>query len=167
MNEIERSFTVSGKNMKCSIRDYSHFSEENFLHDLSQIDWQTLISEREANVNKLFSVLYTRLNKVVNKHAPFKPISKRKMKDMSKSWITKGLRKSIKTKNKLFNQGNKAAYIFYRNRILTLTRLSKKLYFHNYFEDNINNAKRMWDGINSLINRKKKYLKIQSITQTF
>ena len=27
---------------------------------------------------------------------------------------------------------------------------------HSYFEDNINNTKRIWDGINSLINRKKK-----------
>ena len=35
-----------------------------FFHDLSQIDWQTLISEREPNVDKLFSVLYAMLNKV-------------------------------------------------------------------------------------------------------
>lgn len=61
---IVRSLTVIGKNVKCSFRDYSHFSEENFLHNLSQIDWQTLISEREPNVDKLFSVLYATLNKV-------------------------------------------------------------------------------------------------------
>ena len=61
---IERSLTVIGKNVKCSFRDYSHISEENFLHDLSPIDWQTLISEREPNVDKLFPVLYTTLNKV-------------------------------------------------------------------------------------------------------
>ena len=28
--------------------------------------------------------------------------------------------------------------------------------YHSYFEDNINNTKRIWDDINSLINRKKK-----------
>ena len=81
--------------MKCSIRDNSHFSEENFLHDLLQIDWQTLISEREPNVDKLFSVLYTTLNKVINKHAPFKTISKRKMKEMSKPGITNGIFMSL------------------------------------------------------------------------
>ena len=43
---IERSLTVIGKNVKCCFRDYSHISEQNFLHDLSQIDWETLISER-------------------------------------------------------------------------------------------------------------------------
>ena len=36
---ILHSLTVIDKNVKCSIRDYSHFSEENVLHDLSQIDW--------------------------------------------------------------------------------------------------------------------------------
>ena len=65
-----RSLTVIGKNVKCSIRDYSHFSEDNFfLHDLLLIDWQTLIFERKPDVDKLFSVLYTTLNKAVNKHA--------------------------------------------------------------------------------------------------
>ena len=51
------------------------------------------------------------------------------------------IRKSIKTKNKLFNEGNKGLYKFYRNKILFLTRLRKKIYFHSYFEDNINNPK--------------------------
>ena len=62
---IVRSLTVIGKNVKCSFRDYSHFSVEIFfLHDLSQIDRHTLISQREPNVDKLFSALYTTLNKV-------------------------------------------------------------------------------------------------------
>ena len=61
---IVRSLTVIGKNEKCSFCYYSHIPGENFLHDLSQIDRQTLISEGEPNVDKLFSVLYTTLNKV-------------------------------------------------------------------------------------------------------
>ena len=51
---IVHSLTVIGKNVKCSF-----LSEENF-----EIDWQTLITEREPNVDKLFSVLYATLNKV-------------------------------------------------------------------------------------------------------
>ena len=37
-----------------------------------------------------------------------------------------------------------------------LTRLSKKLYYHNYFETNLHNMKKTWEGINNLINRNKK-----------
>ena len=98
---------------------------------------------------------------------------------MSKPWITNGLRKSIKTKNKLFNEGYKGLYKFYRNKILFLTRLSKKLYFHSYFEDNINNPKKCGMALTDLLIRKRKiesqlvqlgvmtinYLKTQSITQ--
>ena len=47
-----------------------------------------------------------------------------------------------------------------RNKISTLTRLSKKIYFHNYFQNNTNNLKRTWEGINDLINRKKKNSKV-------
>ena len=52
--------------------------------------------------------------------------------------------------------GDRNLYKFYRNKILTLTRGSKKVYFHNYFQENLNNMKKTWEGVNSLINRKKK-----------
>ena len=39
-------------------------------------------------------------------------------------------------------------------------RLSKKLYFHNYFQGNTNNLKRTWQGINDLIHRKTKHTKV-------
>lgn len=44
----------------------------------------------------------------------------------------------------------------YRNKLLSLTHLSKKLYYHAYFEDNLNNMKRTWESINQLISPKKK-----------
>ena len=52
--------------------------------------------------------------------------------------------------------GDRNLYKFYRNKILTLTRGSRKVYFHNYFQENLNNMKKTWEGVNSLINRKKK-----------
>jgi hypothetical protein len=43
------------------------------------------------------------------------------------------------------------------DRSLTiLTRLSKKAYYTKYFEDNLFNTKKTWEGINNLINRKRK-----------
>ena len=50
-------------------------------------------------------------------------------------------------------------YKLYRNKISSLIRLSKKKYFH-YFEVNICNIKKIWDGINNIINRKQKKAKI-------
>ena len=71
------------------------------------------------------------------------------MKRLSKPWITKSIRQSIKTKNKLLALGDRDLdrYKLYRNRILNLTRLGKKLYFHSFFSDNIKNIKNTWQGI--------------------
>ena len=106
-----------------------------------------------------FSILYNIVNKVLDKHAPYKTLSQRRVKQMQKPWITHGLRKSIKVKNCLFYSGNKAQYKIYINKILTLSCLSKKLYYHNYFSQNLTNMKNTWAGINSLINNKRKDLK--------
>ena len=43
-----------------------------------------------------------------------------------------------------------------RNKITTLIRLSKKQYFHNYFQWNIFSMKKTWAGISELINRGRK-----------
>jgi hypothetical protein len=55
-----------------------------------------------GNVDKLFNAFYDKVTKLINKHAPVKPISKRMIKRSSKPWITKGIRRSINIKSKLF-----------------------------------------------------------------
>ena len=50
------------------------------------------------------------LNKVVQKHVLLKVVSKRKVKQLAKRWITKGIRRSIKIKNRLYKTGNCSEY---------------------------------------------------------
>ena len=40
-----------------------------------------------------------------------------------------------------------ACYKLYRNKVLMLTRISKKTYFHKYFEENLTKIKKTWDDI--------------------
>ena len=143
---------------KMLLRDFSNYSEAKFLNELSQLDLTGAVSGLN-DVNKSFSVFYNKLNKLLNRHAPFKPISKRKKKKLLKPWVTKGIRKSIKIKNDLYCSGDTAAYKLYRNKVLMLTRISKKMYFHKYFEEIFTNAKKMWEDINSLLGRKNKVRK--------
>ena len=79
-----------------------------------------------VDVNNLFSSFYNKFNKLVNKHAPMKTISNRKAKQLSKPWITQGLRTSIKIKNKLYASGGVSKYKTYRNKICSLTCISKQ-----------------------------------------
>ena len=94
----------------------------------------------------------------MNIHAPLKPVSKWKLKRLSKPWITKGLRTSIRIKNRLFYTNKNDSYRLYRNKI-TLIRISKQQYYHRDFYTNISNMKQTWIGINELINHGKKKMK--------
>ena len=156
---IFKSKMEKTKPVKTKRRDFSKFSKTSFLNDLGQVDWDSLISRSGNDIDNLFSSFYKKLNKIVNKHAPIKQISRRQAKQLTKPWITRGIRASIKIKNKLFASGQEERYKYYRNKICRLTRISKRNYFNNYFNDNLTNMKKMWSGINGLLNRKGKNTK--------
>ena len=59
-------------------------------------------------------------------------------------------------KNNLYYSGDKELYKIYRNKILTLSRQSKQLYYYAYFNENLRNMKKIWAALNLLINRTKK-----------
>ena len=49
---------------------------------------------------------------------------------------------------------------------LALTRISKRQFYLNYFNDNLSNMRKTWEGINNLLNRnKKKPVRINAIKQ--
>ena len=105
----------------------------------------------------IFSSFYSKYNKVINKHVLIKQISRRQLKRLSKPWITQGIRALIKTKNKLFASGDdQTKYKFHRNKINHLIRISKRGYFHDYFEKILQNMKKTWEALNNLLNRKTK-----------
>ena len=156
---ILKSMRDKVKKNKSKVRDFSRFSRDSFNADLSNVDWNALLDKKSCDVDNLFSSFYNKINKLINKHAPMKTISNRKAKQLSKPWITKGIRTSIKVKNKLYASGDTANYKTYRNKISTLTRLSKQQYYSKFFNDNLTNMKKTWEGINNVLARKPKNTK--------
>ena len=153
---VSHTFFKKLKSKKQKRRDFSGFSVNSFNSELSEalLNQNNFVDQFVVDIT--FSNFYNTLSGLVEKHAPLKTLSKRKLKQFSKPWITIGLKKSIKVKNSLFQSGNFAQYKLYRNKISALTRVSKKNYYHAFFADNLNNMKNTWNGINSLINGKKK-----------
>ena len=80
--------------------------------------------------------------KIINKHPPIKTLSQGRIKQFSKPWVTKRIRTSIKEKNRLYHIGDQEKYKYYRNKICSLTRLSKKHYYCAFFNNNLNNMKK-------------------------
>ena len=158
---VERPNIGKGK-----VRDFPKFSSESFTADLSQVNWNKIVERGNGDINRLFLSFYNRLNKIINKHAPFKTPSNRRINQLTKPWITKGIRASIKVKNKLYMSGENTKYKYYRNKISTLTRIGKRQFYRYYFNDNLSNMKKTWEGINNLLNRnKKKPVRINAIKQ--
>ena len=93
------------------------------------------------------------------KHAPLKAPSKRKVKQLCKPWITKSLRVSIRIKNKLYASGDISNCKVYRNKICSLTRISKQQYYFKFFNTNLTNMKKTWEGINNILVRKSRNAK--------
>ena len=156
---ILKSITDKIKIIQSKVRDFSRFSRDSFNADLSNVDWNALLNKKPRDADNVFSSFYNKFNKLINKHAPMKTISNRKAKQLSKPWITKGIRISIKVKNKLYASGDTANYKIYRNKICTLTRLSKQQYYSKFFYDNLTNMKKTWEGINNVFARKLKNTK--------
>ena len=159
--------TITSGNIISDLTDrFSQFCILNPSNDLVDLRSKKMLLRYFTNYSEAkylkrtvptFSVFY---NKLLSKHEPFKPISKRKKKRLFKPWVTKEIRKSIKIKNDLYCSGDYTTYKLYLNKVLTLTRISKKMYFRKYFEENFTNTQKIWEGINSLLGRKNKDHKV-------
>lgn len=146
---------------KTKVRDYSNFNADKFMTDLCEIDWNNTYCS--SDVNKSFSRFYKNINRLINKHAPLKDVSKRRLKLLTKPWLTKGIRRSIRVKNNLFFNSNWNKYKQYRNKLTALIRLSKQKYYLNFFNSNIKNMRQTWKGINELLGGMRKKGKTKNI----
>ena len=127
---------------KFKVPNFSQFSANFVNAELSQVDWNAIVETKSYDVNDLFSSFHNKFNKLVNKHAPMKTISNRKAKQLSKPWITQDLRTSIKINNKLYASGDFSKYKTYRNKIYSLTRISKQQYYVKFFNSDLSNMKK-------------------------
>ena len=70
-------------------------------------DWSNILNLKHGNVNVSMENFVNNMNDLLDKHAPFKKISKYKLKFKTKPWITAALQKSVSIKNSLFKKYNK------------------------------------------------------------
>ena len=68
---------------------------------------------------------------------------------------------SIRIKNKLHNKYLKAKstyyhskFKYYRNKLNHLLKVSKRKYYNEYFLVNVNDSKRIWNGIKQIVHFK-------------
>ena len=111
----------------------------------------------------VFQSFYSKISEIVDKHAPVRQLTRKEVKSLAKPWVTEGIKKSIKLKQKLYQNYLKSGssyyltkYRYYRNRISFLIKQSKQNYYYDYFKLNDKNIKNIWTGIKQIITLKSK-----------
>ena len=129
-------------------RDFSDQNKEKFKNDLVNADWSTLYEDNDTNSKyNAFSKIYSSL---YDKHFPIKKI-KLKEKDIRSPWISKGMKKSSRMKQKLYIKNLKrntakseAEYKCYKNLFEKLKTKAKQNYFSSLISKYKNNSKKIW-----------------------
>ena len=136
---------------------------------MRSINWEKCFNLANDS-SEVFDSFYSELSGVVDFHIPLKTLSKRKLEQTSKPWITQGIRKSIQIKNRLYKKFLKTRSTYYhnkfkmyRNKLNQLIKSSKNKYFVEYLKNNNKtNVKNIWSGIRKLITNKSKGCSVPS-----
>ena len=86
-------------------RSYKNFHHEEFQEELKRIDWNS--SFRNKNVNDQVKILLDKVNDILNVMAPIRKLSKREIKLKQNPWITQGILKSMRDRDKIYKQFTK------------------------------------------------------------
>lgn len=150
--------------VKISKRDMRRFNEMDFILDFITIDWVETLSNK--NTSERLEAFISKVNSKIDVHAPIKT-SWKKAQPPKNPWITRGLLKSITTKNSLYKKFLKAKdpelksqkhdkFKKHRNLLSKLIRISKNNYYKTFFSDNSHNLKQKWKVVNEIIGTKSK-----------
>ena len=145
------------------VRDVTQFNLDKFLECL-HLRLSLMFEVNTIPVNELADSCLATFTEVVDQFAPKRNASRKERKIRSKPWISRGLIKSIQTKNRLLKQllRNRdysilsSKYKTYRNTLNRLLRRAKSNYYHSVLNEYKGNSKKAWETVNELIYNKKR-----------
>ena len=147
-------------------RSTTNFNKDAFAEDIynltniltQKLDCTGADHNTDTQIDEVCSTFINEFSNIVNSHAPMKKMSKKKSKQKTKPWLTKGIMKSITTKNKLFAKCYKknntdliAKYKIYLNKLTTIKRLAKEQYYTSQLIEHKQSISKQWSIINELL----------------
>ena len=135
--------------------------------DLANEEWVDIF--REKDVNKAYANFMHKLTYYYDKNIPLVK-SKQHNKKIKNPWITQGILRSIKTRNRLYklyiskpSEHTLEKYKQYRNKLTNIIRMSKKTYYSQKIGNAEGDINATWKIINNLINKNKPQNKIDNL----
>ena len=146
------------KSKQITYRKLDENAKDRIKQDLCNINLEFIDN---MPVNEAYNEFNSKLQSIINNHAPFKTINSRSKKFKHNPWMTKGLLKSSHKLDKLYKLKLKhpkthpqhIKYIQYRNAYNKLKRQAKQIYYDRLLTSYENDIKRTWKVINTLIGK--------------
>ena len=165
--DISDHFPVFYIDYSCSIEDedtvvhrrvYSQENIDAFITKLSNKVWNDLLVCDD--VETAYSLFMDNFIEMYNDSFPLKAF--KKGYKTKKIWLSEGMKRSIKRKNKLFKRFKRSGkleheeqYKSYRNRLNKILSNAQRAYYEKILEENKGNLRKSWQILKDIINRKK------------
>ena len=153
---INRGFQTTSEPRYFQIRAMTQKNKTNFIEKISNVDWSMIMRSDDARAS--FSAFYKIYCDLFYDCFPLQTV--KAGYHNKKSWLTPGLKQSIKHKNKLYAQYRKhpssdkeKSYKTYKTLIAKLLKKRERDHFDKMFLSYKGNLKKSWDIIKQVINR--------------
>ena len=135
-------------------RIFSAKNKKLFSDELASCDWTSLVYSSD-NVDSSFNNFISVLTHAAEKSFPLIRTSRKSFKD--KKWVTKGIKKSSETKNRLYkvwilskNPIDKENYRNYLKIFNRIVKSAESTYYMKMFNTKTNSIKKLWSNVNKL-----------------
>ena len=141
-------------------RSLSPENVARFCIALNAIDWDSILSGI-SNPQLAFTLFHTRYSLLYNRYFPLKKV--KLGYKTNKPWLTRGIKNSIRTKNKLYIRSlkhpsflNEQSYLRYKSKLNYLLRKLERNYIESMLKKHKSNLKKTWQIMKDIINRRRK-----------
>ena len=154
------------------IRENSKDAYEALLSDLRNSNIMSSINTNPyGDPNANYNIIHDHLTYLKNKHLPFKFVKFNKYKHKGNKWITAGVLRSIKYRDKLYKalqNTDRTSHLYFplKQKLNTYNSLLKKIireakvkYYNSRLEESKSNMKKTWSVINEIICKTKHHKK--------
>ena len=155
----ERSKGVS--NEKIQIRSKKPENIKQFEKLLKEVDWREM--DRKETPTQKTAYFQEQIDKAFEESFPLKTVKFNRNIHAVEEWVTRGILISRKTLHKLSQRWAKTRnpvdheeYSKFKNILQAVTRKSKEMTYGEAYENNYNDAKKIWELTNKLLNRKQR-----------
>ena len=139
-------------------RTFSQQNIEQFSSNLRNRNWSDLLSYNDPNF--AYNVFSNSITELFDTCFPLRTV-KRGYKTR-KPWLSEGLKRSIRRKNKLYHRKQKSKkaedellYKQYRNKLSRLLHISEQQHYDDLLKENKNNLKISWRIMKDIISKNK------------